>query len=280
MHKTLMVTVAVGYAAWVSAAPPGESVRVPHQAPLESERPAPHLSTLAWIHGLPDFTGAQGLEITLAGPAVRKPGGRRLTLVVEDGAAVVARFAQLRRAGAALPSLRIVERKPGPGQNDTEYRLTNVRIVAADAVPAPAEGGAATQQVILGFERIEARMGVSMNPGPPPGSMPVAPSVVNAGWLYGLSPDDDPVALAVGGFEQPAGLGEVRVRLAAPERLPRPLETLLEKGTWPDTLILVLPDVRTLEHREFKLHGGRVARHGLDLVFRSDDVEILGTSAD
>jgi len=179
-----------------------------------------------------------------------------------------------------LPSLRIVERKPGPGQNDTEVRLTNVRIVAVDDAPPQAAGATATQQVILGFERIEARMGVSMNPGPPPGSMPVAPAVANPGWLYGLTPGDDPVALAVTSFKHPAGSGEVRVRLAASERLPQPVEMLLAKASWSETLILVLPDARTLKHLEFKFQGGRVTRDGLVLVFRSDDVEILGTNAD
>jgi hypothetical protein len=136
--------------------------------------------------------------------------------------------------------------------------------------------GQATQQVILGYERIQARMGVSMNPGPPADAPTVkGDSSTNLGWIYQPGHVSRPIAVVISSFAGPEGSNELRLRLGGEYPLAPEIDELAKLSQWQGELILVLPDKRTLRYVEFKMRDGKVARSADEIVFRSNSIDIL-----
>ena len=206
----------------------------------------------AWIRGLPGLDQEGGISCNTLPVPLPTPDKRSLKVTLYGSSELISSLLLLSKKRTKLSQLSITIRTDAAKELDDQIQLTGVVV---DSVTPLADKTAV--QVSLLFNGIYARMGVTLNPGPPFNCPPVQPTGVNRGWIFGLPYEDlksgKPVDIL--DFIPPHDNRRLMVSLGTP---PFEIEDLVQNPTSVQELILVLPDRISQRYVEFKVWNPKV----------------------
>lgn len=257
----------------------------------------PKLSQQSWIHGLPgyDIPGGVSVEAVDFTPPKLEPrsflptflgrflrllridlgqrlGTPRLSVTIVAAPELSASLRKLSASKAVIPRLSLVVRTDPEKELDTEYQMASATIASIlPAIEVP-------EALSLNFlcSSITARMGVNLNPGPPPGAPEIHSTSTNKGWIFEHRGAARQRALPVDveDFVPPNYNGRLVVHFAAPSP---EIQRLVRTHSLVPELVLVLPDRANQRYVEFKLWNARASMGGeaWQIAFESNAIEHL-----
>jgi hypothetical protein len=258
----------------------------------EEDKMFPKPYQQGWIHGLPGFESPGGIPVEVVEYAPPKPGkenwfmallrllGFKLkaplsatdfNFTILAAPEVRAALRKLADEKTTIPKMSFVVRTEMAKEMDDEYQMGEVTFNSALPAIDPSDATVVNAQ----FERITARLGVNLNPGPPVGAFEVQSTGMNTGWVFTQKSNNPEKGrpMDVVDFVAPNHNGKLLIKLGKPCAV---LEKLSRSQSCMPELILVLPERTGKRYVEFKLRDVRLVNIGEGKVaFESSFIEWL-----
>jgi hypothetical protein len=223
----------------------------------------------AWIRGLPGETKPEGTPIEVVNFKTPQLEMGKISIVLKTTPDLTLKLQNLSSTKLTLPKLSLVVRMDAKTESDNAYNMAGAQIVSVSSLE-----GEGLLAVNVGFNKIEVKAGINLNPGPPAEALKVQDTGLNSGWIYGLSKDStDGMQVEIVDFNSPSSNGQLKVTFG---KSTLDVARLLTRMPLHD-LTLVLPDRASQSYVEFKLWDVRATAvagsNGRQVLFESNRIE-------
>jgi hypothetical protein len=227
----------------------------------------------AWIQGLSSTSDTMGVPVKIVNFMRPRPNMHLMSLILQTTPEMQSVLRHHSAAKSVIPKLKLVVRTDTKSKSDEACYFSKARIVSVQ----PAKWQQGSLVVSVSYNDFAIVCGVQLNPGPPPGSLPVQDTGTNPGWIceesiFGTISRKEQEIVDFTSFYFDSQLivtfgkttSEVQQIFQAPKVIRK--------------LILVLPDKGLHRYVEFKLWDVKataVPGDGFKIVFKANRMECL-----